>query len=208
MSKPEQPGNVEKIEDPEEYVATRRLKDIFDAREGVREDRRRAKGLMYEENSEMVGRSVYRTGVETYISEVQPLLRRTDEGTRLWSETPFGSITFEPETRVQSQRVDVEVFDGTEWHRTRDPPEPTRIHLEGLQSLFELGDPITYTAEFDAVVGLSKRQTKQLRYREQPDWQVLDEMVLSVNDYLSKIGVELDISDGDDEANFDYSDIV
>jgi hypothetical protein len=212
-------GPTHEVDDPEEYVNTRRLRDLFDARQTVREDRRKAKDVIHFESGdglrdrEVAALTIYRQSVETYILESKSLLTATDRGTALWADAEFGKVRLELETRGVDGPAKPELFDptGEGWVEVPrgEAPEPTVIPLSGLSSLLRIDDPVTRTWNF-TVTGTPPRgsHSKSVTGREQPSWQMLDQMVVSLNDYLSSLGIDLSVQEETGEPEWDYSDMV
>lgn len=197
------------IDDPDEYVKTRRLRDLFDARQAVREDRRKAKDIEHFEpdQTEVAALTVYRQSVESYILESKSLLTETDRGTALWGESSFGEVRLELDSRGVEEHGRPEVYDPTAggWVEVShgDVPEPTVIEMTGFASLLRIDDPITRTFSYETRDSLGRRDTHRVTAQEQPSWEVLDQMVVSLNDYLSSLGVDLAV----EEATTDEWDI-
>ena len=178
---------VEPVYDPEGYVQERRLKDIFDAKEKVRE--RRIKAKEYQFANEGNGKSLngvrmYRTAVENYLTELKSLFLEDMNGRGYWYNLDMGEIVIPP---PENDKYVIE-------------PEPEKIDLTGLQSIFDVPEPIV--VEFDVIrrVGTNKVQ-ETVKQRGNIPFSKLDVAVQSANQYLSDRGFELDPEDDTDPAS-------
>jgi len=204
----------QEVEDVDEHIDARRVKDLFDARRQVREDRRAAKSEHHTNDTSLAEcLAGYRQSVETYLMEAQSLLQQTPEGRHLWQKDSYGTLTLDVDTRGGGPHDDPEVRvpsrdePGAEWvTAVKDIPDPVEIELTGLRSLLMLDDPVAQTFEITTRNGRHELETRVVPVREQPDWQALDDMVLTVNGYLAQLGVDLSVGGGTDGgANLDTS---
>lgn len=204
----------QEVEDVDEHIDARRVKDLFDARRQVREDRRAAKSEHHTNNTSLSEcLAGYRQSVETYLMESQSLLQQTPEGRHYWSQDSYGTLTLSVQTRGGGPRSDPEVRvprreePGGEWVTATDGvPDAVEIELTGLRSLLMLDDPVTRTFEITTRNGRHELETRVVPVREQPGWQTLDDMILTVNNYLAQLGVDLSVGGGGDGgANLDTS---
>jgi hypothetical protein len=142
--------------------------------------------------------------------EIDPLMRRFDQGTEPLFEQEFGLVTIEPNVRYQEFPCGAD-----EWMLTttdgdeipiEDPPEPVDFPFLGLRSLFVFDDPLTATWEVKPTRRggvITHRRTGQIPFG------ILDDMAMAASQFLAEIGLELDPApDQDDVAEFDYSDLI
>lgn len=173
---------VEPVHDPEGYVQERRLKDIYDARETVRERRIKAKELQLENqhrnSNSLDAVRLYRTAVENYLTELKTLFLEDDRGEQYWYEADVGEILIHPPDNPN--------------YRTE--PEPKSIDLTGLNCLFSLPEPIVVKWEMCVSVGLNggRTKTKTVERIATVSFQHLDKIVQSANQFLAEKGFELD----------------
>jgi len=215
--------NVEVIEDPDSYIQSRRLRDIFDARKQVRKQRLRAKTHYIDNNDSPRGirgaKRAYRAAVENYLAELRPLFLSDEQGKQVWFNLDFGTLQIEMPTeretvgREQSRVVYKEVkADGSiRKHPMSNQPDPKIINLQGLNYLFELPEPIV--AEFEFISTSSGRWgggTNRHHVTTQHDigFDRLDAVVNEANHRLQQRGLDLDLSEDDSVAESDYSDIL
>jgi hypothetical protein len=178
---------VEPVYDPEGYVQERRLKDIFDAKEKVRERRIKAKEYQFANEGDgkaLNGVRMYRTAVENYLTELKSLFLEDMNGRGYWYNLDMGEIVIPP---PENDKYVIE-------------PEPEKIDLTGLQSIFDVPEPIV--VEFDVIrrVGTNKVQ-ETVKQRGNIPFSKLDVAVQSANQYLSDRGFELDPEDDTDPAS-------
>lgn len=188
-------SELDVVEDPEQYVQTRRLQDIFDSRQELRKIRREADFASTQGSWE--GLCAYRAAVATYLQEVEPLFHRYD-GDHLWYEYDFGTITVEPDTYEQTGGtyrdrgiyVDIRENRSEESYQVKEHKEPIIYEIEGLESLFGLPNPIQHTFRFETEGRhddmVSKDVTVQIPFR------TLNSMARLTHQFLAEIGFELD----------------
>lgn len=173
---------VEPVHDPEGYLQERRLKDIYDARETVRERRIKAKELQLESQrrngDSLDAVRLYRTAVENYLTELKTLFLEDDRGKQYWYEADVGEIIIPPPDNPN--------------YRTK--PEPKSIDLTGLNCLFSLPEPIVAEWEACVSVGLSggRTETETMERIATVSFHHLDLIVQSANQFLAEKGFELD----------------
>lgn len=184
----------EEINDPEEYVNRRRLESIFKIRDRLHDARLQIRA---KDTDRYAAVSNYRSLVDSYVIEIEPLLRRYGDGPELLTDRNFGVLEIEPTTRKSARAgsAATQVHVDGDWLTVKTPPRSVRYELHGLNSLFRLGDPVTHT--FTADAGSLGNRTVSWEVETQPDFGTLDAMVREVNDFLAEIGFELDADDGD-----------
>ena len=190
-----------------EAVEKQRLRDIFDTREKVREARDKALSAGHSSQTEIHirrAKAMYRTAVETYISEVEPIFRRTDEGPGIFEEAPIGAITAEPPMRESTGRaiaeyeVKVKNSGRGDWRGVakNDVPDPKSIEVQGVGGLLDLPSPIRFTWDVeltaDPVIG---SETVTIEKEVEPDFLLLDRAFRIVNEHIAEVGFELEISE-------------
>jgi hypothetical protein len=191
-------GEVGPVEDPEEFIEERRLRDIFEARDRLRERRITVKTAP--DHKEYRAVSAYRSAVSNYLMEVEPLLARYEDGEALLFDVEFGCLRVEPDVEFTewpagANTWTVEVDSGSEVEIEREQAEQadTRVFaMEGLVSLFNYPDPLLAQWEFEQTY----RGGEQVKYTHTKEAQirfgVLDRMARSINRFLADIGFELE----------------
>lgn len=166
---------VEPVDDPDSYIQKRRLRDIFDARKDLREKRLEAKQAVGVDDQ--IASSHFRAAVENYLEELRPLVLKTELGRRIWYNQDFGDIVIQPPN---------------DYHAS----EAKSIELNGLQSVFDVPDPIE--VEFNVVrqVGLDSTRSETVSRQGQIPFDKLDHIVNQVNQHLAEQGIELDTDEG------------
>ena len=90
----------------------------------------------------------------------------------------------------------------------KEIPDPKRVPVIGLKWLFETDTPVTRTFEFE-VVGGALNETVTLPGSSTVKWHTLNQMVTDTNEFLSEVGVGLEIDEEtDDVAEMDYTDLI
>jgi hypothetical protein len=202
---------VEVIENDESYIQSQRLRDIFDARQAVREQRLKMKIHSIESEQTTDRRNakrVYRAAIENYLSELRPLFMEDEQGKNVWFNMDFGTLEInlpvqtKTVRRGQTKRVHETVKDG---EKTELPvnniPEPKEIELNGLNYLFDLPEPIT--ANFSWVATTNGMGGGTSRYHATITHDIgfdkLDAVMNEANDRLRKRGLDLELGEEDDD---------
>lgn len=204
MTETEKPSQVDvETVGIDEMVRQDRVRSIFDARNTCRERRTKAKT-----NSGLgeVGEwsVIYRTALESYIREVEPLIAQTQDGMALWNETDFGVLDLTPKhsevggTKRQTGRIPPE--------KIIDAPGRSReVAIRGLGALFELDTP--HRATFEIALpgkrrGRADRRDLVTVERDVPIG-ILDSMYASVNAYLGEIGFGVEVGEAQQHTKLD-----
>lgn len=184
------------VDDPEGFVRNRRLSTIFDIRDELIEARRKIQLAKHQGRiSEFEALSIYREHVHSYFVELEPLLVRYEPGPELLEETVFGTVKIEaPVRQGRDNRTEAYLPDdkaGSDWKHVvaDDLPEALTYELRGLQVLSEDG-PIRHTFEFEVVEHGTRPVSKTVE-RQYPR-TALDAMVRQMNEFLAKIGLEVE----------------
>ena len=213
MSEPE--NHPERIEDSEDYTVQRRLKSVFDIRKDIHQTRKKIRYASHKRNERYQAVCAYRALAESYLLEIEPLLRRYGDGDYYLNQTDFGFVTLEPETREsQAYRYGgVELYfpnapignykDSSSWIRVNPDsvPESVTYEFTGLNALFDVPDTLMLADQVKQAA--SSRRAKEYTYvqKSQIPMSALDDMVRTMNEFLSDIGFELDPETEDDPAN-------
>jgi len=215
MSSDEQPsredsGEPQTVRDPNEYVNKRRLQGIFDIREELHDVRLKitaAESDRETDNFEALG--AYRSLVDSYILEVEPLLMRYDIGREYLHEHDFGKTILQPSYREVSNsrhhtnagKYEVYDFEKDEYVSSATEPGWESYSFNGLTSLLKTENPLTGSFEITKPKGGGFRSDSDTSVVAvaQVDRGILDPMVRAVNRFLAKVGFELDPEDEDPE---------
>jgi len=184
----EQPP-TEQIDDPEDYGASERLKQIYQARRELREIRREAATHRKTDAKNAV--AYYRTGVESYLMELEPLFYTDKTGQQLWEEQYFGTVTISPpETADQP------------YYQIGGPTlEPVQYHIKGLNTLFQIDD-VAHVFEIEEENELTGSSAEKVRCTSPIPWDALNRMVSAANRYCTELGIGLDVADNSDSWKF------
>lgn len=211
----EQPEGIEKAED---YISKRRLKSVFDLRQEIHKTRKKLRMAEYQGNSRFEILCGYRVLVESYLLEVEPLLRRYGDGDHYLHEKEFGEVSVEPQIRrTDDQRVRRGEFSlyfpnqpaeyGDRWFRVEweaDLPEAITYDVTGLDSLMSVPSELAISDTISCARGpVSGSETEVRSYlkRSQIPMGILDEMVRTINEFLSDIGFELEPEEEDNPVH-------
>lgn len=189
----------DQIKDPEAYVNQRRLQQLFDLRESLHE--RQLKIVEIESNrrtkySKWDAINAYRSLVNSYVLELEPIFRRYEQGPKLLNEKDFGTVKVPPHSKKKqigmgSNKTPL-VYQPSDSSSNSDgyvtiktlPNQPVEYELEGLSSVLELPSPLTaqYTLRKDRggeFVHTARTQIRSLTLRS---------MVRTANNFLADIG--------------------
>lgn len=194
----------DEVQDPDNYTTTARLQHIFDARRELREIRREASKHRHTgaaTSQKMRATQYYRTGVESYIMELDNLFREHDNGRELWEDKYYGSVTVKPPGRFEKRgsywvAENIEVK-GNIPLKTKEQPEPKSTDIVGLKWLFQTDSPVQAVFEYpisnNRVQGVhTKTSTATIQ------WTALNRMVSDVNAFLGDLGIGLDVGEAED----------
>lgn len=188
------------ISDPEDYSTSQRLKHIYEARRELRQMRREA--AQHRHRRPLKALSFYRTAVESYLMELDTLFKTTDRGEYLWHDYDFGTVTIEPPgdfTKRMGYYIDRDYqMPNNKNLKVRSIPDPVTVELKGLKSLFETDSPIEHTFEYEGMSELSGDPAVVLTGRAYVSWRSLNEMVSETNNFVSDLGIGLDLDDTDE----------
>lgn len=202
MSEPENESEPQKISDPESYVNHRRLRTIFDIRDKMIETRRDVKVAPHDNViSRFKALAAYRALVDSFVVETEPLLRRYSDGKQLLKSRDYGQITVAPEfieiprRRGLPMNWKVDVSNDRRYSTGSigftEKPEIKYFEITGLISVVELPDPLSVTYE-------SIDRDPNYTHEEQIGFDILDQMVRDINNFLAKIGFEVDPQEEED----------
>lgn len=165
--------------DIDEAVNQARLNALEDARENVRERREMAQLRLAGDQYDRMGLVAFRSALETYAREAEALLRHTETGRHYWTERHFGHMIY------PTDEADI-----------RDPNP-----VEGLDTLFETENPATFEMEtITESPGLNRGNTiETIEVEQQIPFGILDEMYATINQYLSEIGIDIELTDETNE---------
>jgi len=204
------------VTDPEDYNTTERLKQIYRAREDLRKTRKKAAQYRNspKANTKTKIEAVqhYRAAVESLVLEVTTLLKNHDPGPQLWSEREYGFVTIRPPGLWQERRgyyVSKTLnYSPNVALRVKSIPDAKRVPVVGLKWLFETETPVTRRFEFEVEKG-AQGETRTYDGSAHVPWYILNQMVADVNEFLSQVGVGLEVvQDTDNVAEIDYSDLI
>lgn len=207
MSKNEKSDNdIQQVRDPEEYINQRRLKSIFDIRQDIHEARRKVLILQDEgEADKQTAMNAYRSLIDSYVMEVEPLFLKYEYGSKIMKSHNFGRVSLDPQTRNTQTgrgRIEDQVFlpDKEKWVTPTNQISEKVYNFEGLESVLEAPNPLTTTV----TVRTSARHGPGQVYRSEIEGQVpaniLDEMLRVANRFLADIGFEISPEEEDDPA--------
>lgn len=196
-------GRQIEVDDPEDYTTRQRLKQIYEARRELRDMRREASSVRNTGGKSASIRAVqyYRSGVESYLLEVDTLLRQFEPGPELWHDKHYGDILIQPPGEWVQKRAHYESENLTRGSNipltVESIPDPKEVPVIGLKWLFEADSPVVREFEFE-----THSHTVNERITRAGNafisWQQLNMMVTDVNAFLGELGIGLNIDDTDE----------
>lgn len=201
----------DEVQDPDNYTTNTRLEHIFDARRELREIRREASkhrhsGASTQEKMRAV--QYYRSGVESYIMELDNLFQEHEHGQELWESKQYGYVTLQPPLKIEHRRANKFARDvnleGNVPLQVGSIPDPVSVPIVGLKWLFEYDSPVKCEFEYE----IANRGYDGV-YTESDEatvpWVALNAMVSDVNAFLGDLGIGLDVGEAEDGGwNTDY----
>jgi len=203
MSEEEVP---EEVKDVEGYTQQRRLKSIYDLRDELHQQRKRVRAAESSQRDRFSALCIYRGIVDSYTLELEPLLRKYQNGVDYLTQTDFGTVTVRPNTETSStgmgrgERVKAYNPKDGNYRAIKGQPDPVEYELTGLQSLLEIENPLEVTFAFQTT-GRRGTSTFEHTVRQQVEMVTLDKMVRVMNTFLADIGFELEPEEEDDPAH-------
>lgn len=206
--------NVE-VEDPEDFTTIERLRQIYETRSELRQIRAKASQVRNNPNTrrhqKMQALQMYRSGVESYILEVDTLLKMFDPGPELYHNRDYGTVVIRPpgrwERRFGHYRSKNLETGPNQPLKVKSLPDAKSVKIAGLRTLFEEETPITRKFEFtpsDRRIGSSLTKTNGAVI----GWNQLNRMVSDVNAFLGEVGMGLDAEEKSDVADLNYTDLI
>lgn len=201
----------DEVQDPDNYTTTARLQHIFDARRELREIRREASKHRHSgaaTSQKMRATQYYRTGVESYIMELDNLFREHESGRELWEDKHYGTVTVKPPGQFKKQQnywvaENIEV-EGNVPLKTEELPKPKSADIVGLKWLFQTDSPIEAAFEYPIAHGRMGGAHIETSTATIP-WTALNRMVSDVNAFLGDLGIGLDVGEAEDAGwNSEY----
>lgn len=196
MSEQEQ----KEIKDLENHVNQRRIKQVLDIRSQLHDARSKIRTA----RNSFRALKVYRSLLESYIIETEPLLRQYGGG-GLLEERHFSTIVISSPVYDNSQSGGIEklVVDTDDHYRghyyVENDPGPAEIEVIGLNSVLNLPNPIHHH------FAIQTRKNGELEHSEktQIPFRDLDVMVRSINCFLADIGFEMEPSNESEDGFLD-----
>jgi hypothetical protein len=200
-------SEIQRLDATEELITEKRLETITELRRDIHNIRRDVKlgNKLKSQYREKYGTNkritVYRTVVDSWIMELEPLMRQYDFGEQFLYHRDYGDIVIEPPIKYDNQtghRVIHTKEHGKELVARPDSMsepealertlEPRHVSVEGLTALFQLDDPIV---EQFHVPTSKLANVRQVPVKGQVPADKLDLMVRDMNHFLAKVGLEM-----------------
>lgn len=196
------------VDDPDKYSQTRRLRTIHDLRDEVLNRRDTVfDAIEKRQISKNSGLRYYRRAIENFILEVEPLLLDEELETTartFWESENLGTVVISPPPEMYQclQQPNVQVAGGAQI------PEPQKKAFLGLGSIRAADEPLQATFTVPLKIPHEPVQTKTWTSTSEIPLEILDKAFQVTNVFLRKIDVDTSLSSNDEEAKFDYSDLI
>jgi hypothetical protein len=195
-------SGLDEVDDPSEYNQRRRIRAIHDARERILEQRRRALDLRaHNQISKRQYHDILREATESFILEIEQLLKRYKNNPALTLDS--GIDDREPAWYLEQAPLGAMTL----------PPGDREIEFAGLQAVLDAPNPIVceWKEKKEPPMGFSshpKGETETQRRNVQISEDVLLNAVRIGMEFLSQVGLDLEVNEDQREATADYSDIL
>lgn len=192
------------VQDQDGYVQARRLQEIYDIRQQVRDRKIQAKEVAHRDRFKAL--SMYRAVVESYAETVAPLMQQYDHPAL--DETLFGYVDLSVPTkqvdnhlRGKEIQAHIRTDTGYEWTPVKSTPQPIYYELHGINSILEIPDPIEHTFTLE---GSRRSDTIRETITQQVSADILNKMSWAMTQFLhNDAGLELDVDDSEDKWNIE-----
>jgi len=197
---------IQRLDATEELITEKRLETIVELRRDIHNIRRDVKlgNKLRSQYREKYGTNkritVYRTAVDSWIMELEPLMRQYDFGEKMLYHRDYGDIVIEPpieydkwghrviETEEHGEEIVLSPINSSNPEALERTLEPRHVSVEGLTALFKLDDPIV--ERFNIPTSKAKR-VRRVPVKGQIPADKLDLMVRDMNHFLAKVGLEM-----------------
>jgi len=192
------------VDDPENLTQRERLRELFESRREVQQYRRElAEARVTQRIPERTLRTAYRSLLEVYLRELEPLMVRNypQQGLKHWHDADLGVATFEPRHNPAAE----ELPRNHAYANTVEPPAPEQRHVVGLKTIVMGREYVD--VEFTTTYGPNGTQERTHVEQHQFPFQILDNAYRHSNAFLSEIGLEATEAGQDNEFELKWTDV-
>jgi len=195
-------SDFEEVDDPGEYNQRRRIRAIHDARERVLEQRRRALDLRaHNQISKRQYHDILREATESFILEIEQLLRRYKNDPALTLDSDIDGR--EPSWYLQEAPLGSMTL----------PSGDQKLGFTGLQDVLDAPNPIVceWEEKADAPAGFETHpmgDTETQHRKVQIPEDVLLNAARFAMEFLSQVGLDLEVDEDRGDHGFDYGDAL
>jgi len=197
-------GVTHQVDDPDNLTQQERLRELFEARRELQQYRRQLAEARATRNvPERTLRTAYRSLLEVYLRELEPLMvrRYPKQGLKHWHDADLGVAEFQARRRPA-------LDDLPKGHAHRDTvqePDPVAERVVGLKSIVK-GDEYV-EVQFTTVYGPQGNKKRTHIEQRQFGFGILDTAYRHSNAFLSEIGLEATETDTDNEFELKWTDV-
>lgn len=189
------------INDPDELSQKKRITELLNRRSGVIDARNQAKdeyhaGVISKEQALMV----YQSRIESLVIDLWTKFKNKegDNGKKILTDEPIAHVTvYPPDTLLPND--DTDVAEGA------DIPDPKTVSINGLQ-WFIHNDPVV-EVPFEAFLWNPPGKKRDMG-RTVLDFNVLDQALLKVMEFIDETGIDADFDEDPDDARMEYNDLL
>lgn len=194
-------GELQSIDDPDELSQKKRVKEILNRRSGVIDARNAAKEAWISgEISKQEAITIYQTEIESLILDLWTKFTKTDDndGEKYLESEEIDSV-------VVSPPADELPSDTTDFASGEDYPDAKEEVIEGLRWFIE-HDPVIRKPF--RVSTWNPPTEKTVVGAAILDFETLDKAVQTCMKFIDESGIDADLEDDTEDAEFDYSDLL
>lgn len=189
------------IDDPEQLSQKKRINQILSRREDVIDARNEAiDAYLAGDLGKQQAVMAYQSRIEGLIADIWTKFKNADNdlGKELLFQDEIAEVEVPPPAEIVPDSAN-DIAAGA------DPPTPKTRSIYGLKWFIE-NDPIV-TAQF-TVHSWNPPGQKTAVGQRLLDFGTLDEALLKIMEFLDETGIDADLEDDQDDAEFDYSDLL
>jgi len=189
------------VDDPDNLTQRERLRELFESRRDVQQYRRElSEARAIGSQPEHVLRTAYRSLLEVYLRELEPLMveKYPQQGLKEWYDADLGTATFQ----ARQNPIRQELPSHHAYADTVQQPEPVTRQFVGLEAI--VGGPEYVSIEFTTRYGPTGDESHAHVEQHQLPFHILDTAYRHSNKFLSDIGLEATEANQNDEMRLKY----
>lgn len=189
-----------RIDDPDQLSQNKRINELLSRREDVIDARNQAlelylTGELRKEQALML----YQAQIESLIIDLWTKFTKTnsERGKELLHDEAIATVSVSPPAELLGEQHDMAAGE--------EMPEPKTVTIHGLKWFIE-NDPIVHR-QF-STHKWNPPGKKVATGKTILDFGILDEALLKIMEFIHEAGIDADLEDDTEDAEFDYSDLL